>query len=157
MANVSPELERRMSVRHDYSQNEQALMNRRNSSTRQIPSRKPTASYGVDPVTGQPDPAVYESGTPGVVDWTQLIHDNEARTRNPSGRGPPSRKPTASYGYDPITGAPDQQVELLDTTTAGGPTGALADGPLRPSNASVLTRDIRVPGDYPRDQDYPRD
>ncbi|RPB29443.1 hypothetical protein L211DRAFT_832150 [Terfezia boudieri ATCC MYA-4762] len=135
MANVSPEVERKMSTRHDYGTNEQAFMNRRNSSTRKVPSRKPTSSYGVDPVTGQPDPAVYGSDAPGVVDWTQLLHENEARHRSSLGRGPPSRKPTASYGYDPITGVPDQQAGLLKSG---------------PSNAS--TRDIRVPGDYPNDQ-----
>lgn len=136
MANVPPEVERKMSIRHDYGTNEQALMNRRNSSARKVPSRKPTSSYGVDPVTGQPDPAIYGSGIP--VDWAQLIHENEARNRPLLGRGPPSRKPTASYGYDPITGAPDQQAGLLSTTATG------------PSNASA--RDIHVPGDYPKDQ-----
>jgi hypothetical protein len=130
MANVPPEVERKMSIRHDYGTHEQALMNRRNSSTRQVPSRKPTSSYGVDPVTGQPDPAVYGSGIP--VDWAQLIHENEARNRPSLGRGPPSRKPTASYGYDPITGAPDQQAGSLSTTASA--------------------RDIHVPGDYPKDQ-----
>jgi len=58
---------------------------------------------------------------------------NEARTRS-LGRGPPSRKPTASYGYDPITELPDQHAGLVG-----------------PSNASILTRDIRVPGDYPKE------
>jgi len=131
MANVPPELEQRMPIRHDYGTNDQALMNRRNSPPRKVP---PTSSYGVDPATGQPDPVVYNSGTPGVVDWTQ---ENEAR-------GPPSRKPTASYGYDPITEDPDQQAGLLNTT--------LTDTPPKPSNASTLTRDIHVPGDYPKDQ-----
>lgn len=134
MANVSPEAERKMSTRHDYGTNE-ALMDRRNSSARQVPSRKPTSSYGVDPVTGQPDPSVYGSGGPGVVDWAQLIHENETPNRPLFGRGTPSRKPTASYGYDPITGAPDQQGGLLNTG---------------PSNAS--TRDIHVPGGFPKDQ-----
>lgn len=131
MADVSPELERQITTRHEYGQNEQALMDRRNSSVRKIPSRKPTASYGVDPVTGQPDSSVYSSGTP--VDWTQLIAENEARTRS-LGRSPPSRKPTASYGYDPINELPDQHAGLIGS-----------------SNASILTRDIRVPGDYPKE------
>ncbi|KAF8424077.1 hypothetical protein EV426DRAFT_101618 [Tirmania nivea] len=104
MANIPPEVERKMSTRHDYGTNEQALMNRRNSSTR------------------------------------KLIHENETRTRSLVGRGPPSRKPTASYGYDPITGAPDQQAGLLNTSATG------------PSNASISSRDIHVPGDYPKDQ-----
>ena len=138
-ADVSPELERQMATRHDYGTNEQALMNRRNSSARKAPSRKPTSSYGVDPVTGQPDPAVYGSGTSGIVDWTQLIQENELRRGSLIGRAPPSRKPTASYGYDPITGAPDHATTL-------------ADQPPRSSNASTLTRDIHVPGDYPKDQ-----
>lgn len=150
MADVPPELERKMSVRHDYGTHE-ALVDRKNSSTRKVPSRKPTSSYGVDPVTGQPDPSVYGSDGPGVVDWTQLIHENEARTRSLSGRGPPSRKPTASYGYDPITGAPDQQAGLVDTTVAGQPVATLADCSPRPSNVSILTRDIHVPGEYPKD------
>jgi len=151
MADVPPALERSMSPRHDYSQNENALRNRRNSSTRKPPSRKPTSSYGVDPITGQPDPSVYSPGSAGVVDWTQLIHENDSRPRILAGKKPPSRKPTASYGYDPVTGLPDQQTGLLDTNTAGQPTGSLGEVTPRPSNASILTRDIRVPGDYPKD------
>lgn len=136
MAEVSPEVERKITTRHEYGQNEQALMDRRNSTARKTPSRKPTASYGVDPVTGQPDPSVYSSGTSGVVDWTQLIAENEARTRSSAapGRHPPSRKPTASYGYDPITELPDQHAGLIGS-----------------SSASIVTRDIRVPGDYPKE------
>ncbi|KAF8461050.1 hypothetical protein BDZ91DRAFT_737780 [Kalaharituber pfeilii] len=143
-ADVPPEVERKLSSRHDYHQNEQALMNRRNSSVRKPPSRKPTASYGVDPVTGQPDPSVFPDAN-RPIDWSQLIHENEARTRS-SHRGPPSRKPTASYGYDPITGVPDQGATMVDQAH---------QAPLsehKPSNASIATRDIRVPGDYPKEQ-----
>lgn len=151
MADVSPELERKLSTRHDYTQTEQAILNRRNSPTRGPPSRKPTASYGVDPTTGQPDPsALPERETP--IEWAQLIHENENKARGSGApfRGPPSRKPTASYGIDPINGNVDQGAGLLGTTGTSHQV-TLSEQP-RPSNASIATRDIRVPGDYPSDQ-----
>lgn len=143
MADVPPEIERRMSVRHDYDYNHDAINARRNSVHRGPPSRKPTASYGVDPVTGLVDPAAFpDASGPPTIDWSQVIHDNGALRRGSvASRGPPSRKPTASYGYDPITGAPDNAVF----------SGHGEQDPVRPSNASILTRDIRVPGDYPKD------
>lgn len=143
MADVPPEIERRMSVRHEYDYNHEAINARRNSVHRGPPSRKPTASYGVDPVTGLIDPAAFpDASGPPTIDWSQVIHDNGALRRGSiASRGPPSRKPTASYGYDPITGAPD----------SGMSTSLGESDPVRPSNASILTRDIRVPGDYPRD------
>ncbi|KAH8151611.1 uncharacterized protein LAJ45_04233 [Morchella importuna] len=55
-AEIPPAVERRMSVRHDYTDHE-ALAKSQSSANRRRgpPSRKPTASYGIDPTTGLPD------------------------------------------------------------------------------------------------------
>ncbi|RVD84508.1 uncharacterized protein DFL_006257 [Arthrobotrys flagrans] len=54
LAHISPDVERKMSRQTDPSD----ILERRDSTTswaRGTPSRKPTATYGLDPVTGQPD------------------------------------------------------------------------------------------------------
>ncbi|KAF3931679.1 hypothetical protein ABW19_dt0201158 [Dactylella cylindrospora] len=57
LANIPPQIERRMSKHTDPID----ILERRDSTvswTRKTPSRKPTATYGIDPVTGLPDPSV---------------------------------------------------------------------------------------------------
>ncbi|KAF3918387.1 hypothetical protein ABW20_dc0102100 [Dactylellina cionopaga] len=60
LANVSPDVERQMSKQTDPND----ILERRDSTTswtRQTPSRKPTATYGIDPTTGQPDPSAIQN------------------------------------------------------------------------------------------------
>ncbi|EPS43437.1 hypothetical protein H072_2576 [Dactylellina haptotyla CBS 200.50] len=60
LANIPPEIERRMPKQVDSHD----LLERRDSTkswTRNTPSRKPTATYGIDPVTGHPDPSPIQS------------------------------------------------------------------------------------------------
>ncbi|KAK6505243.1 hypothetical protein TWF481_007158 [Arthrobotrys musiformis] len=54
LAHISPDVERKLSQQADPGE----AIGRRDSATsraRETPSRKPTATYGLDPVTGQPD------------------------------------------------------------------------------------------------------
>jgi hypothetical protein len=112
-AEVPPAVERRMSVRHDYSENETLVRNQSTATRRGPPSRKPTASYGIDPITGLPDTGMGSpAGTLSNIDWNNVIAANENKPNSPTfSRRPPSRKPTASYGIDPITGHHEYPVE----------------------------------------------
>jgi hypothetical protein len=112
-AEVSPAVERRMSVRHDYTENEALARNQSAATRRGPPSRKPTASYGIDPITGLPDTGMGSSaGNLSNIDWNNVIAANENKPSSPTfTRKPPSRKPTAGYGIDPITGHHEYPVE----------------------------------------------
>ncbi|KAF3920731.1 hypothetical protein AA313_de0207434 [Arthrobotrys entomopaga] len=86
LANVPPEVERRMS--EQTSPND--VLGRRDSKaswTRQTPSRKPTATYGIDPITGQPDSSTTQNrdlaGNPETTESTDLnlaAYEAEAAT-----------------------------------------------------------------------------
>ncbi|KAL7268486.1 phosphatidylinositol 4,5-bisphosphate-binding protein [Rhizina undulata] len=145
-AEIPPEVERNISVKHNYSQDHEVPETGRPSATfrRGPPSRKPTASYGVDPITGQPDPAVNAAHQISNIDWTHVLAASDPRPRGGSfTRRPPSRKPTASYGIDPITGQPEFQsaVRTLEDTTE----------PSHSLNATTPSAsDLHVPGEYPK-------
>ncbi|KAK6543187.1 hypothetical protein TWF694_007096 [Orbilia ellipsospora] len=73
LANVPPEVERRMSEQTS----PRDVLERRDSTTswtRQTPSRKPTVTYGVDPITGQSGLSIGENrdftGNPELVETT---------------------------------------------------------------------------------------
>ncbi|RPA80739.1 hypothetical protein BJ508DRAFT_415212 [Ascobolus immersus RN42] len=120
-ADVPPELERALtSPRHNHPDPLQANTYEKVSTpsadptskefVRKPPSRKPTAQYGIDPVTGE-----VEKNAHGVdlskVDWSGLTSPvGEKRRESISAeerefvRKVPSRKPTAQYGFDPVLG-----------------------------------------------------
>lgn len=122
-ADVPPELERQLSQKHVIEALSEPADHRRDSGAyvRKVPSRKPTSSYGIDPITGQPD-----EGATGLdlaqVDWSQLIegHTGPAQIQPSSQRKVPSRKPTASYGFDPVA----------NTEATSGPVTGLVTAPI---------------------------
>lgn len=152
-----------MSVRHDYTEHE-ALARSQSAATRRRgpPSRKPTASYGIDPVTGLPDTGMGSSaGSLSNIDWGNVIAANENKPSSPTfTRRPPSRKPTASYGIDPITGHHEYPVEhgQHSGVVVGGPsisedqpTRAVEGRPSSPRSDSKSTiSGLHFPGQYPK-------
>lgn len=103
-ADVPPEIERELNQRHTSSSIGSVDGDDRRDSgafVRKVPSRQPTASYGIDPVTGETDP-----NATGVnleqMDWSQLSNDQSDHVVRSASftRKPPSRKPTASYGFE---------------------------------------------------------
>jgi len=174
-AEVSPAVERRMSAKHDYSR-EHEPRDRRYSGTsahRGPPSRKPTASYGYDPVTGQPDTGM---GSPSQqlanIDWAHVLaasenkHAAPAATTSPThSRKTPSRKPTASYGIDPVMGHPEhghhhhpypisenQPVRTEVSSSAADPGSQLtAEGPgIIRTESGVTMTNLRISCEYPK-------
>lgn len=162
-AEVPPAVERRMSVRHDYTENE-ALARSQSAATRRRgpPSRKPTASYGIDPITGQPDPGMGASaGSFSNIDWSNVIAANENKpSSSVFTRKTPSRKPTASYGIDPVTGLHEYPVEHghhsgvvvgEPSISENQPTKALEGRPSYPRGDSKSTiSGLHFPGEYPK-------
>jgi len=179
-AEVPPAVERRMSVKHDYSR-EHEPRDRSYSGTsarRGPPSRKPTASYGYDPVTGQPDTGM---GSPSQqlanIDWAHVIAVSENKHATPAAASPtlprktPSRKPTSSYGIDPVTGHPEHghhhhlddshhpypisenqpiRTEVSSSVTdPGSQSTAERPGTIRTESKSTIS-DLHVPGEYPK-------
>lgn len=161
-AEIPPAVERRMSVRQDYTEHE-TLARSQITATRHRgpPSRKPTASYGIDPVTGLPDTGMGSPGNLSNIDWSNVIAANENKPSSPTfARRPPSRKPTASYGIDPITGHHEYPVEHAHhsgvvvgepSISENQPTRTLEGRPSSPRGASATTiSGLHFPGEYPK-------
>jgi len=170
---VPPAVERRMSVKHDYSREHEPRDRSYSgaSARRGPPSRKPTASYGCDPVTGQPDTGM---GSPSQqlanIDWAHVIAASENKHATPaaaSSRKTPSRKPTSSYGIDSVTGhlehyhlddshhphpiSENQPIRTEVSSSVADPGSQItAEGPgtIRTESKSTIS-DLHIPGKYP--------
>lgn len=152
-----------MSVRHDYTENETLIRNQSAATRRRgPPSRKPTASYGIDPTTGLPDTGMNSSDRNlSSIDWGNVIAANENKPNSPNfTRRPPSRKPTASYGIDPITGLHEYPVEHghhsgvvvgEPSISENQPTRTVEGRPSSPRGDSKSTiSGLHFPGEYPK-------
>lgn len=150
-----------MSVRHDYHENEAPMKVQSAATRRGPPSRKPTASYGIDPITGLPDTGMGSAGSLTNIDWSNVIAANENKSSSPAfTRKPPSRKPTASYGIDPVTGIHEYPVEHghhsgvvvgEPSISENQPTKTLEGRPSHPRGDSRGTiSGLHFPGEYPK-------
>ena len=153
-----------MSVKYDYSRGNEPRERRysSNSAIRGPPSRKPTASYGIDPVTGQPDTGMGSPSQLANIDWQQILSHSENKPSGAFPRKTPSRKPTASYGVDPISGQAehDHRYPILENQPIGTEVSSsvtdpgaklTAERPTPDRTESKFTiSDLHIPGEYPK-------